>query len=265
MENWTDDIGYSVNKNRRWELQEHLKKVFHEDINALKEEPFHVFALIMPDPNTIQQQYLKHGVPWNGEARINGNTNSYSNNPKYFNSSTEGCGKINAKRNFVISRHGFKPEKDVKLLIEDDESRSYRQKLFKIKDYRSRRYRANIMKSSRTRLTRSLDKQLESIYYQNIADDDYEYEGYPSNLIENEMKETAASNLLEDYMYRYTHVHKKNTTRTEVSEKQRKGKLIYDPNQPFTQLDDADVDDEEFVEVEEYDPNCDSVILCLDI
>ena len=40
-----------------------FKKVFHEDINALKEEPFHVFALIMPDPNTIQQQYLKHGVP----------------------------------------------------------------------------------------------------------------------------------------------------------------------------------------------------------
>ena len=106
----------------------------------------------------------------------------------------------------------------MKLLIEDDESRSYRQKLFKIKDYRSRRYRANIMKSSRTRLTRSLDKQLESIYYQNIADDDYEYEGYQSNLIENEMKETAVSNLLEGYMHRFTHVHEKYNKNRSIKE-----------------------------------------------
>jgi len=239
--NWNDDIGYSVNKNRRWELQDNLKKAFQDDIKALKEEPFDVFAMVLPDPNTIHQQHLKQGVA----------SGSHADRPKYFNSNTEECGELIGKRNSVIPKHDFKAEKDVQLLIEDDESRSDRRKLFKIKDHKAK---SNIRKKAR-----SLDEQLDTEYR---ADDDYD--GFELDVTEVEAEgydRTSASSILEDYMYSYVPLSQKKTTRTEMEKKPVKGKLIYEPKVLFTQLNQFD---EEFEEVEEYDPNSDSVILFLD-
>merc|ERR1712012_1066279 len=49
MMSWDSQTGYSINKKHRWELQTNLNKVFNNNLDDLRREPFHVFAAVVHD------------------------------------------------------------------------------------------------------------------------------------------------------------------------------------------------------------------------
>ena len=91
---WSDQTQYSINKNKRWELQDKIDKIFNEDINNLKNEKFNLFALVDHNPH-------------------------FDSTKMYYSNKDEipiVKGKSNKSR---APDHQFNSELDVKLVIEE--------------------------------------------------------------------------------------------------------------------------------------------------
>ena len=253
MINWADDINYSVNKNRRWELQDQVKQAFED--RALDEEPFDAYAMVAPDPNTIHQQKVKHGL-W---LPVNG-LGSGPRHPKYFNSNIplDDClvKKSQLKRQSHQPAHKFSGESDIRMIIEDDESHANRRGLFKVKQDRA------LTKMSRKKAF-SLDELVEDKY----PDYDYEYdEELYADDADDDWHEPTISFILEDYIQNPVNARKDTikepaTTSGVVNKKPFKGRIVYDPEIMFTEINNIE---EEFEAVESYHVENDSVIVFLD-
>ena len=252
MTNWANDINYSVNKNRRWELQDRVRQAF--DDRALDEEHFDAYAMVAPDPNTIHQQKVKHGL-W-----LPVNVVGYGpRHPKYFNSNipleNQSVKKSQLKRQSHVPAHEFIRESDIRMIIEDDESHANRRRLFKVKQTRALTKRKKAF---------SLDEPLKDKYPD--YDDGYEEESYESQDADDNWHEPKESFVLEDFIKspviaRIDTFKKEATTSGVVSKKPSKGRIVYDPSIGFTEI---SYIEEEFEAVESYDVEDDSVIVFLD-
>lgn len=150
---WADDLPYSINKNKRWNIQQGIEQVFKDSIDDLQEEDFSLLALVHPDQNTVRGYKIEP-----------------LNKAKLFLSSKAETPVFVGKNTSAVPVHRFEPQDGVKFTIVSEDTCANR-----LRSYKTCKPDELILKNKNTQRQKMYENNWDEHYW---GEDDWEEETF---------------------------------------------------------------------------------------